>query len=162
LQSLVAKATREIHITNPYFLPDKNLRQEMVKAVQRGVKVTILVPGAKNDHLLTRRSSRALYGDLLRAGIPIFEYQPSMIHAKIMTVDGLWGVAGSTNFDARSFGLNDEVNVAFPDPAVAQRLDQDFQNDLKASRRITYEEWKHRPIWERLQERLGWLIEKQE
>ena len=134
----------------------------MVKAVGRGVEVTILVPGKKNDHLLTRRSSRALYGDLLLGGARIFEYQPSMIHGKIMIVDGLWGVAGSTNFDSRSFALNDEVNIAIPDRSFAQRLEQDFNRDFHSSAEITYEQWKHRPIWERLQERLGWLIEKEE
>ena len=132
LQTLIAKATRSIHITNPYFLPDKNLRREMVKAVrERGVDVTILVPGTKADHLLTRRSSRALYGDLLEGGARIFEYQPSMIHAKIALIDGLWAAAGSTNFDSRSFGLNDELNAAIEDVQVTQRLEQDFQNDLK-------------------------------
>src|SRR5206468_1768502 len=112
IQTLAAKAAHSIHITNPYFLPDKNLRAQLAGAVRRGVDVTILVPGKKNDHLLTRRSSRALYGDLLRAGARIFEYGPSMIHAKITLVDGLWAVAGSTNFDSRSFSLNDEVNIA--------------------------------------------------
>jgi cardiolipin synthase A/B len=163
LQTLIAKATKTIHITNPYFLPDKNLRQELVKAIQRrGVKVMILVPGARNDHLLTRRSSRALYGDLLRAGARIFEYQPSMIHAKITLIDGLWAVAGSTNFDSRSFGLNDEVNVAIPDAGVANRLEQDLQNDLKTSMAVSYDQWKRRPIWERIEERFGWLIENEE
>ena len=75
-QAMVAKAGSRIHIANPYFLPDESLRQELVKAVKRGAEVTIIVPGAKNDHLLTRRSSRALYGDLLAAGARIFEYQP--------------------------------------------------------------------------------------
>jgi cardiolipin synthase len=162
VQSLIAKAVHSIHITNPYFLPDENLRRELAGAVRRGVDVTIVVPGAKNDHLLTRRSSRALYGDLLQAGARIFEYQPSMIHAKITLIDGLWSVAGSTNFDSRSFALNDEVNVAIRDSGVAQRFEQDFRNDLEVSRRISYDEWKHRPIWERLQERLGWLLENEE
>jgi len=116
----------------------------MVKAVGRGVEITILVPGKKNDHLLTRRSSRALYGDLLLGGARIFEYQPSMIHAKIMIVDGLWGVAGSTNFDSRSFALNDEINIAIPDRSFAQRLEQDFNRDFHSSSEITYEQWEHR------------------
>ncbi len=162
VQTVIAKAVRTIHITNPYFLPDKNLRQELAKAVRRGVEVTILVPGKKSDHLLTRRSSRALYGDLLRAGARIFEYQPSMIHAKIALVDGLWTLAGSTNFDSRSFALNDEVSLAMADRAVTGRLEQDFQNDLARSRQISYEEWSHRPIWERAQERIGWLIENEQ
>jgi len=162
IETLIAKAVRSIHITNPYFLPDKNLRHELANAVKRGIEVTIVVPGTKNDHLLTRRSSRALYGDLLRAGARIFEYQPSMIHAKITLIDGLWAVVGSTNFDSRSFSLNDEVNVAIPDREVVQRLEQDFQTDLRYSRQISYDEWKRRPIWERLQERIGWLIENEE
>lgn len=163
LQTLIAKATRSIHITNPYFLPDKNLRRELVKAVrQRGVEVTIVVPGTKADHLLTRRSSRALYGDLLQGGARIFEYQPAMIHAKIALIDGLWAAAGSTNFDSRSFGLNDELNAAIDDVQVTQRLEQDFQNDLKNSRPVSYAEWKSRSIWEKLQERLGWLLENEQ
>jgi cardiolipin synthase A/B len=161
-QALVAKASHSIHITNPYFLPDRNLRQELVKAVQRGAEVTILVPGARNDHLLTRRSSRALYGDLLKGHARIFEYQPSMIHAKIALFDGKWAVAGSTNLDSRSFDLNDEVNVGIPDPAVVARFEEDFQHDLARSREITYEEWSHRPWWEKLEEWCGWLIQKQE
>jgi cardiolipin synthase len=161
-QSLVAKAGRAIHITNPYFLPDKSLRQELVRAVERGVEVTILVPGTKNDHLLTRRSSRALYGDLLKGGARIFEYQPSMIHAKIALFDGKWAIAGSTNLDSRSFGLNDEVNVAMPDAAVVARLEEDFQRDLGRSRQIGYDEWKRRPVWEKAQEFAGSLIQKQE
>jgi len=161
-QALVSKAAHAIHITNPYFLPDRNLRQELVKAVQRGAEVTILVPGARNDHLLTRRSSRALYGDLLKGHARIFEYQPSMIHAKIALFDGKWAVAGSTNLDSRSFGLNDEVNVAMPDPDVVERFEQDFQRDLARSREITYEQWSHRPWWEKLEEWCGWIIQKQE
>jgi cardiolipin synthase A/B len=162
-QSLLAKATRRIHITNPYFLPDKSLRDEIVKAIrERGVEVTIITPGSKNDHLLTRRSSRALYGDLLRGGARIFEYQPAMIHAKITLIDGVWAIVGSTNLDSRSFGLNDEVNMAVPDPAIVARLQQDFDHDLTLSRQISYDEWKHRPWWEKLQERFGWLIENQE
>ncbi|HEY2012986.1 MAG TPA: phospholipase D-like domain-containing protein [Bryobacteraceae bacterium] len=163
LQTLIAKAARSIHITNPYFLPDQNLRRELVKAVRdRGVDVTILVPGAKADHLLTRRSSRALYGDLLEGGARIFEYKPAMIHAKIALLDGIWAVAGSTNFDSRSFGLNDELNVAMEDAEVTRRFEQDFQNDLKSSSPVSYTEWKRRPIWEKLQERLGWLLENEE
>ncbi len=163
VQSLVAKATRSVHITTPYFLPDKSLRAELVKAVrERHVSVRILVPGVKSDHLLTRTSSRALYGDLLLGGARIFEYQPSMIHAKTLLVDGKFAVAGSTNLDARSFGLNDEVNVALPDRAVTERLERDFEKDLESSREVHYEEWKKRSLVEKAGEWLGWLFEKQQ
>ncbi len=163
IQSLIAKAGRSVHIATPYFLPDKSLRAELVKAVrERNVEVAILVPGAKSDHALTRTSSRALYGELLLAGARIFEYQPSMIHAKVLVVDRKFAVVGSTNMDARSFGLNDEVNLALPDAALAERLEQDFANDLKSSHEVSYEEWKRRPIWEQASERIGWLLQNQQ
>ena len=107
------RARRRIHITTPYFLPDRSARAEMVRAIQeRGVAVKIITPGQHSDHLLTRRSSRRLYGPLLKAGAKIYEYEPTMIHTKVLVVDGIWSVVGSTNFDHRSFGINDEVNLA--------------------------------------------------
>jgi cardiolipin synthase len=151
IQTLIAKAAHSIEITNPYFLPDKSLRQELAAAVRRGVDVRLLVPGPKADHLLTRRSSRALYGDPLRAGAP-----------KTIVIDGLWALAGSTNLDSRSFTLNDELNIGIPDRTVATQLESDFENDLKVSRQISYQEWKSRPIWEWAEERLGWLLEKEQ
>jgi cardiolipin synthase len=157
-QLLVAKATRSIRINTPYFLPDAGLREELVKAIRdRNVSVTIIVPGKRSDHGLTRASSRSLYGDLLQAGARIYEYQPSMMHAKVMIVDGVWAVVGSTNLDSRSFGINDEVNVAFPSPDIAMRLEQDFAEDLKQSRAISYEEWRRRPMWEKFGELFGGL-----
>ena len=162
-QTLLASAKDSIHVTTPYFLPDKGIRDEMVKAIkERGVEIKIICPGKHSDHYLTRRSSRRLYGDLLAAGAKIYEYRPAMIHAKIFTVDGTWSVIGSTNFDNRSFGLNDEVNVAILDQNVAARLDQDFTNDLAASDEITYQQWKNRSIIERAGEWFGWLIERQQ
>lgn len=163
VQSLVAASREQIHITSPYFLPDRSLIAELAKAIRdRHVEVKILVPGKKNDHLMTRRSSRRLYGDLLDAGARIFEYGPTMIHAKILIVDGLWSVVGSTNMDSRSFGLNDEVNMAFLDSAVANRLEQDFRKDLSESTEISYEEWKQRPWYEKVHEWAGALIERQQ
>jgi cardiolipin synthase len=85
-----------------------------------------------------------------------------MIHAKTMVVDGLWSVVGSTNFDWRSFGLNDESNLAAFDEGLAERLEQDFQRDLADSRRITYAEWQRRSPFERVNEWLGWIVERQE
>src|SRR5215472_16062342 len=120
-QMLIATAQKSLSITTPYFLPDKTLMEELCRAVQRGLRVRILVPGQKSDHLVTRSTSRAGYGKLLKAGAEVYEYQPSMIHAKILCIDGLWTVVGSTNFDNRSFGINDEVNLAIMDPAVTSR-----------------------------------------
>jgi cardiolipin synthase A/B len=162
-QTLLASATRSIRLTTPYFLPDRSARAELIRAMQeRGVDLKILVPGKHSDHLLTRRSSRRLYGDLLRAGARIYEYQPSMIHTKSLVVDGVWSVIGSTNFDSRSFGINDEVNLAALDEGLAARLEQDFQEDLAHSRPIAYDEWRRRSIFERMHEWLGWILERQE
>lgn len=162
-QALLASAQKSIHITTPYFLPDKSARDEMICAMkERGVEVTIITPGAHSDHLLTRTSSRRLYGKLLRNGARIFEYQPAMIHTKAMIIDGTWSVVGSTNFDNRSFGINDEVNLAASDDKLATRLEADFARDMSDSREITYEAWRRRSLLERSHEWLGWLLERQQ
>lgn len=162
-QVLLASSSKTIHITTPYFLPDKSIREELIRAKkERGVEITILVPGKHNDHLLTRSSSRAAYGRLLREGIDVYEYEPSMLHAKILIIDGLWSVVGSTNFDNRSFGLNDEVNLAVRDIEFATRLEQDFARDLAASKRITLDAWRKRSLFERGPELLGWILERQQ
>jgi cardiolipin synthase len=162
-QTLLASARKTIHITTPYFLPDRSARAEMVRAIkERGVEVKIIVPGKHSDHLLTRRSSRRLFGDLLRAGAQIYEYEAAMIHAKTMTIDGMWSVVGSTNFDNRSFGLNDEVNLAAIDEKLAARLEEDFVRDLKESRAVDYQAWRSRSIFERMHEWAGWLLERQQ
>jgi len=162
-QTLLASAHKSIQITTPYFMPDENVRKELINAIQkRGVEVTVLTAGDHNDHWLSRTSSRRLYGDLLKAGVKIYEYQPSMIHAKVMVIDGLWSVVGSTNFDNRSFGLNDEVNLAGCDPELAGKLEQLFRQDLTQSREITYQQWDSRPWHEKLREWSGWLLERQE
>lgn len=162
-QTMLASAQKTIHITTPYFLPDRSARAEMVRAIrERGVEMKIIVPGAHSDHLLTRRSSRRLFGDLLKAGAKIYEYEKAMIHAKTMMIDDLWSVVGSTNFDNRSFGLNDEINLAARDTKLAERLAEDFATDLAASREVSYEEWRHRSIFERMHEWLGWVLERQQ
>jgi cardiolipin synthase len=162
-QILLAAAKKSIYITTPYFLPDKSIRDEMTRAIEkRHVDVRIVVPGHKSDHALTRSSSRGLYGPLLKAGAKIYEYQPSMIHAKVLVVDGLWGVVGSTNMDARSFGLNDEVNLAVADPGFVGRLEQDFWHDISQSRQVSYEQWRRRPMTERAEEWVGWFLERQQ
>jgi cardiolipin synthase len=159
---LIATAREQIHLTTPYFLPDAGVRKVLIEALARGVEVKILVPGKHSDHLLTRRSSRRLYGPLLEKGAQIYEYRPSMIHTKRVVVDGIWSVVGSTNFDSRSFSINDEVNVAALDEGLATRLEEDFQADLEVSRRITYEEWRRRPALERANELLGRVLERQQ
>ncbi|HKR01669.1 MAG TPA: phospholipase D-like domain-containing protein [Pyrinomonadaceae bacterium] len=162
-QTLLASAQKSIDITTPYFLPDRSARAEMVRAIrERKVEIRIIVPGKHSDHLLTRRSSRRLFGDLLEAGAKIYEYEQAMIHTKSMVIDGLWSVVGSTNFDNRSFGLNDEINLAVRNRDLAERLEEDFSTDLAGSREVSYEEWRRRSIFERMHEWLGWVLERQQ
>jgi len=161
-QLLLASARHSISITTPYFLPDKGLMSELCLAVKRGVNVRILVPGTRSDHFLTRSTSRGGYGKLLEAGARIYEYEPSMMHAKILCIDNLWSVVGSTNFDNRSFGINDEVNLAARHPRLAQRLEEDFESDIAKSTCVTLDAWRKRPIHQRVTEILGWIFERQQ
>jgi cardiolipin synthase len=140
-QALINSARSSIRITTPYFLPDRSARQALIEAIEkRGVTVQILTAGPRIDHPLIRRLSHRSVRRLLQAGAEIYEYEPSMIHAKLMTVDGLWNVIGSTNFDHRSFALNDEVNLAVLDRELAATIETDFFNDLEQSRRLTLSE----------------------
>jgi cardiolipin synthase len=162
-QTLLASAGKSIYLTTPYFLPDKSAREELVRAIkERNVEVKILTPGKHTDHLLTRTSSRRLYGELLEAGAKIYEYKPAMMHAKVLIVDGVWSVAGSTNLDSRSFLLNDEVNLAAFNEGLAARLQEDFVADLGDCLEVTYDEWKRRSLFERAHEWLGWVLERQQ
>jgi cardiolipin synthase A/B len=133
-QALINSARDTIRITTPYFLPDRSARQALIEAITtRGVKVQILTAGPRIDHPIMRKISHHSVRHLLEAGAEIFEYEPSMIHAKVMTVDGLWNVVGSTNFDHRSFALNDEVNLAVLDPQLAATIKADFFEDVEQS-----------------------------
>lgn len=162
-QSLLATATRRIYIHTPYFLPDDSIRDELRRAIkERGVEVKIITPGPGTDHMLTRRSSRRLFGELLEAGARIYEYQPTMLHVKSLVIDSHWAVVGSTNMDPRSFTHNYEVNLATPDPRLARRLEEDFARDLARSHEVDFEEWKNRGIAERVHEWFGALIERQQ
>ena len=161
-QLLVASAQKSILITTPYFLPDKSMSDELLRAHRRGVDIKIVVPGRRADHLLTRSASRRAYGPLLKEQVQIFEYLPAMIHAKILIIDGLWSVVGSTNMDHRSFGLNDEVNLAARDPGFTARLERDFARDMAESRAVSYDEWRRRSLVERAPEILGWVMQRQQ
>src|SRR5882762_8618602 len=161
-QVLVASARKSIEICSPYFLPDRSLCDELLRAAARGASVTVLMPGKWNNHPVARLASRRRYGVLLGGGVRIFEYHAGMIHAKVLIIDGKWSVLGSTNFDNRSFVLNDEVNVALLDAALARRLQADFAADIGNSRAVSLEEWRRRPLLERALAALGRLVERQE
>jgi len=162
-QMLIESASRQIRITTPYFLPDRSLRSALIDCARRGVNIDIIVPGSHTDQRWVRLSSRRKYEELLRAGgIRIFEYRAGMTHAKVLSVDDLWVVLGTTNFDNRSFEHNDEVNVAIRDEATSARLTADFQHDLQSCEEVTLEKWKRRPLFDRIVEPFAWILERQQ
>lgn len=162
-QTLIASAQKSIDIANPYFLPDSGLRNELVKAARdRGVRIRILTVSQKTDHKMVRASSRKSYGELLKAGAQIYEYQPGMIHEKVMVIDGAWTVVGSANMDTRSFGLNDEVNVAALDRNLAANITAQYEKDIAQARPITIKEWQHRGPIERAEALFGWFWVRQQ
>jgi cardiolipin synthase A/B len=149
----IVSAAKSIRMSASYFVPDNVEIQAFLTALQKGVKVQIILPGPLTDSETARRASRADWGRLLRAGAEIYEYQPTMFHAKVLVVDGQWTTVGSTNFDSRSFSVNDEANLNVYDRDFAAAQERIFEEDLKRSRRITLEEWQDRPwpakLWER-------------
>lgn len=161
-QILLDSAHETIEITTPYFLPDKAARRAMIRAVHRGVRVRIVTAGKRIDHPFVRHLSHSLEGALLKNAVEVYEYEASMIHAKIMVVDRSWVVLGSTNFDHRSFGLNDEVNIAALDDNLAARLLEDFEDDLQQTNRRTYELWQKRTVKTRAVAYLYGLLEREE
>jgi cardiolipin synthase len=154
-------AARNIDLAMAYFVPDELTETALVEALARGVKFRMIMPGPHTDTEVLRKASRAKWGRLLRAGAEIYEYQPTMFHCKVLVVDGIWSSVGSTNFDNRSFRLNDEANLNVYSRAFAERQIALFNDDLKRSRRITFEEWEQRPWTEKLQERIQSLMDSQ-
>jgi cardiolipin synthase len=150
----ITSAQRTIDLAAAYFVPDDLTRKTILAALERGVKVRILVPGEYIDSQVTRRASRADWGQLLLAGARIYEFQPAMFHCKALIVDAQLVSVGSTNFDNRSFRLNDEANLNVYDAAFAAHVERVFEADLARSREITFEAWARRPWREKLVEKL--------
>ncbi|HWQ36650.1 MAG TPA: cardiolipin synthase [Blastocatellia bacterium] len=154
-------ARRSIFIANPYFVPDENAIRILVAARKRGVDVKIMVSGRYNDNWLARHNSTRLYRRLLEAGVEIYEYNRTMLHQKYMVCDGLWSTVGTTNFDNRSFALNDENNVCVYDRAFAAQWEEIFRQDLIAAARVTFEDWQSRGLLRKLSELIAALLQDQ-
>lgn len=157
----ITAATRSIHLSNSYFVPDELAVQALAAAARRGVKVKIVTPGPDIDTEVVRRASRARWGELLEAGVQIAEYQPTMFHCKVMVIDGLVVSVGSTNFDNRSFRLNDEANLNVVSAAFAQRQIEIFEEDLRHAKPMTLEAWRGRPWQEKALEHAASLFGSQ-
>jgi cardiolipin synthase len=153
LQALIECASVEIRLTTPYFVPDPSFLSALIDRARSGVSVIILLPGHRMDHPWVRLSSRRLFRPLLDAGVRLFEYQPSMIHQKLIIVDHLWSVVGTTNFDMLSFEYLDEINIAVRDEAFAREAREQHDADLARSVEVS-PSW-HRSMWER---GLAWAV----
>jgi cardiolipin synthase len=157
----ITAAERSILLANAYFLPDRLTLRTLVDALERGVRIRIMTPGKHIDDAMVRRASTAGWGDLLRAGAEIYEYQVTMFHCKTMVIDDCMVSVGSTNFDPRSFRLNDEANLNVYDPEAAAALAAVFEDDLMRSRLVTYESWRKRPLRMKLWEMADALVRSQ-
>jgi cardiolipin synthase len=148
----IAAARRTLDIATPYFVTDESSDWALAEARRRGVRVRILVEGDLTDAMPVKYASRQAYERLMEQGIEIYEYQPTMMHVKAMVVDGTWSIVGSANFDNRSLELNDEMNVAISDPGLAARLLQDFEQDLRVSKKLELEAWRQRSFLQKARE----------
>jgi cardiolipin synthase A/B len=154
----VTAASRSIDLSASYFVPDALTTRALVAAMKRGVKLRIVVPGKHIDSETVRSASRATWGPLLAAGAVIAEYEPTMYHCKVLIIDGLLVSVGSTNFDNRSFRLNDEATLNVMDTTFAAAQTALFEADLALSRRVTHAEWLDRPLRERLGEVMASVV----
>jgi cardiolipin synthase len=150
----IVAAAKSIRLSSAYFAPDEGTIEALVRAAQRGVKVEIIVPGEHNDSTLVREASPSLWGKLLEAGVAIYEYEPTMFHCKVLVIDDYFSSVGSTNFDNRSFRMNDEVSLNVFDAGFSREQSAIFEADKRRSRLVTYPQWVHRPWYEKAQ---NWL-----
>ena len=157
----IASATRSVRLQAAYFVPDELAIDTFVTARKRGVKIEIIVPGPDMDAKIVRSASRSLWGALLDAGVQIYEYQPTMYHCKVMIVDDVWVSVGSTNFDDRSFRLNDEANLNIYDAAFAAEQVKVFEEDKLKSRLMTRAEFKNRSKAAKLFEEIAGTLRRQ-
>lgn len=147
-----ASADKSIYITNSYCTPSHNQVKLLVEAAKRGVDVRILIPGKHNDQPATKAAGRPAYGELLAGGVKIYEYAPTMIHAKSVVVDGLFCVIGSSNFDSRSAQINEELDITVYDQGFCSEMDAIFMKDLAKADPYTLEQFKQRPLLEHVSE----------
>jgi cardiolipin synthase len=150
---IIASAQRTLDIQTPYFVTDESSLWALEDARRRGVRIRILVEGDITDAMPVKYASRVVYDRLLQSGIEIFEYQPTMMHAKVMIADGMLSMFGSANFDNRSLELNEELNVAVTSRDLAARLTTDVEQDLRVSRQLRLEDWRKRSLLNKTRER---------
>jgi cardiolipin synthase len=146
-------AHHRLWISNSYFIPDRRLRDAVIERSRAGIDVRVLVPGNHTDALPVQAAGRSYYEELLQAGVRIFEYQPAMMHAKTVSVDGAWSVVGSANMDERSMELNEENVLGIADRDFARAVEAGLTADFERCKEVRLEEWRKRPLHRRLFER---------
>ena len=158
----IASARREIILQNPYFIPDSHAVRLYADAVRRGVRVMLMLPtSGTSDFPIVQHASHFYYGPLLAAGAEIWEYTRAGLHQKVMVVDGEWCTIGSTNFDPRSFRINDEISVAIHDASVAEELAAAFEEDTRGAELWTLAQWNERSWAHRIRDRASVLVKRQ-
>jgi cardiolipin synthase len=157
----VASARRSLDLTSAYFAPRPAFTEALVAAAQRGAEVRVLVPGPYIDKRVVRSAGRSSYGRLLEGGVRVFEYQPTMLHAKALVIDGVWSSVGSVNFDNRSFQLNDETTLTVWSREFARELLDVFESDIEQSEEIEPEAWSKRPLAQRAREESSRLLRRE-
>ena len=163
LYYLAIKAARhEIIIQNPYMLPDDDAVQALAEAVKRGVEVKVMVPATTStDSPIVQHASHHRFGVLLQNGIKIWEYKKTLLHQKVIIVDGVWSCVGSTNFDRRALQLNDEISLGILDAGIAAQLRAAFDNDLRDAEPRSFEQWHKRGVWHKFEDALAYLASSQ-
>ena len=157
----IATARREVLVQNPYFAPNDGVVELLAMMVRRGVNVHLMVPGKHTDSPFVRRAGCSLYAALLEAGVRLYEFEPTLLHQKIVVIDEVWSHVGSTNFDARSLALNEEVGVGILDAGIAAQLKAAFNDDLRRCHELKLEQWRRRPVFARAYERFAYLLHEQ-
>ena len=159
LISAIWHAERRVYITTAYFAPDAQLLRALERAAERGVDVELILP-RHSDYAVARYAAQTHYSELLAAGVKIYEREDAILHAKTVTIDGVWSTVGSTNLDWQSFAFNDEINVTILDPEFAQRMEQAFADDREQSREITRQAWENRSCRVRMRDWLASTVQR--
>jgi cardiolipin synthase len=157
----IASTQKELLIQNPYFIPDDEACKLLERAAKRGVDVRVMIPGPVTDSAVVKHAGHHHFEDLLRRGIKLYEHQKTLIHQKIMIVDGLWSHVGSTNLDDRSFDINEEAGVGIVDEGIAAQLKEAFEHDLLSCVELKCEDWCDRPLWHRALDGACYLLSGQ-
>lgn len=160
--TVVTSATKDVMIQNPYFVVEETLLDLFKDAVDRGVRIRVMIPSEEaTDEPIVQHASHHQFTRLLEMGVELYEYEKTLLHQKVIVVDGIWSSVGSANFDDRSFELNDEIQIGIMDPGIAAELEGAWEQDLKFARKIELEEWIARGWWHNLKDRMAYIVNEQ-